>query len=270
LRSRKARQPVSGRHLSCGFYFRAHPAAYAAGPGYPLQFLDPRPTHGPIPYTYRRTGENPGKMLVESASAIYDTLQQGIPNIFPVSSPALRRLYGRVAPKGGDMGWVNGRGSAVFPLLSLARAKAKGFRLSKMGSRGAYGDYTALLSQAASLYWVLELLLCAGRDCILSTTPFNRALSLRPMPFLSCKFFSPQKTYGTFTAGFHAGGFRLRKSPSPAILAPEPARHPWRRPPAQTYSYLMPEHRSQRGDDSPMCVPQGRGKARKNIWNSRP
>jgi hypothetical protein len=42
-----------------------------------------------------------------------------------------------------------------IPLLSLAQVKAFGFHLSKMGSRGAYGGYTALLSQAASLYSVL-------------------------------------------------------------------------------------------------------------------
>jgi hypothetical protein len=62
-------------------------------------------------------------MLVESASAIFNTLRQGIPNIFPVSSPALPYSYRRVAPMGGDMGWVNGRGSAVFPLQSLALLK---------------------------------------------------------------------------------------------------------------------------------------------------
>jgi hypothetical protein len=35
-------------------------------------------------------------MLVESASAIFDTLRQGIPNIFPVSSPAPLYTYRRV------------------------------------------------------------------------------------------------------------------------------------------------------------------------------
>jgi hypothetical protein len=51
----------------------------------------------PIPYVYSRAGKNPGKMLVESASAICDTLRQRIPNIFPVSSPALLYTYRRVA-----------------------------------------------------------------------------------------------------------------------------------------------------------------------------
>jgi predicted dienelactone hydrolase len=74
-----------------------------------------------------------------------------------------------------------------------------------MGSRGAYGGYTALLSQAASLYWVLELLVCAGRGRIFSTTPLNRAFSLRPLPFLSCKFFALQKTYEIRVTGLLAG-----------------------------------------------------------------
>jgi hypothetical protein len=72
-------------------------------------------------------------MLVESASAIYDTLQQGIPNIFPVSSPALRYTLWVGLYDGGGMRRV-GQGSAVFPLQSLARAKAFGFRLSQMAS----------------------------------------------------------------------------------------------------------------------------------------
>jgi hypothetical protein len=34
----------------------------------------------------------PGKMLVESASAIFDTLRRGIPNFFPGLSPSLADL----------------------------------------------------------------------------------------------------------------------------------------------------------------------------------
>jgi hypothetical protein len=44
---------------------------------------------------YSGAGKNSGKMLVESASAIYDTLWQGIPNIFPVSSPTPLYTYRR-------------------------------------------------------------------------------------------------------------------------------------------------------------------------------
>jgi hypothetical protein len=62
---------------------------------------------------YTGAGKNPGKMLVESASAIsdtsylryvvsairriFDTLRQGIPNISPVSSPAPLYTYRRVS-----------------------------------------------------------------------------------------------------------------------------------------------------------------------------
>jgi hypothetical protein len=46
---------------------------------------------------YTGAGKNPGKMLVESASAIYDTLRQGIPKLFPVSSPAPLYTYRRVS-----------------------------------------------------------------------------------------------------------------------------------------------------------------------------
>jgi hypothetical protein len=51
----------------------------------------------PIPYVYSGAGKNPGKLLVESASAIFDTLWQRIPNIFPVSSPAPLYTYRRVS-----------------------------------------------------------------------------------------------------------------------------------------------------------------------------
>jgi hypothetical protein len=34
----------------------------------------------------------PGKTLVESASAIVDTLRRGIPNVFPGLSPSLANL----------------------------------------------------------------------------------------------------------------------------------------------------------------------------------
>jgi hypothetical protein len=34
----------------------------------------------------------PGKTLVESASAIFDTLRRGIPNVFPGLSPSLADL----------------------------------------------------------------------------------------------------------------------------------------------------------------------------------
>jgi hypothetical protein len=38
---------------------------------------------------FHRAGKNPGKTLVESAFAIFDTLRQGIPNVFPVFSLTL-------------------------------------------------------------------------------------------------------------------------------------------------------------------------------------
>jgi hypothetical protein len=46
---------------------------------------------------YNGAGKNPGKMLVESASAIFNTLRQGIPNIFPVFPPAPWYTYRRVS-----------------------------------------------------------------------------------------------------------------------------------------------------------------------------
>jgi hypothetical protein len=46
---------------------------------------------------YNGAGKNPGKILVESASAIFNTLRQRIPNIFPVSSPAPLYTYRRVS-----------------------------------------------------------------------------------------------------------------------------------------------------------------------------
>jgi hypothetical protein len=51
--------------------FRAHPATCAAGPGYPLQFLDP--SHTCMPGLGKIPGGRIPKMLVESASAISDT-----------------------------------------------------------------------------------------------------------------------------------------------------------------------------------------------------
>jgi hypothetical protein len=98
----------------------------SGAPGTGLSASIPRPPAKLDPSHMRITG--PGKipagesrkMLVESASAIFNTLRQRIPNIFPVSSPALRYPYRRVATEGGGMRWV-GRGSAVFPLQSLAR-----------------------------------------------------------------------------------------------------------------------------------------------------
>jgi hypothetical protein len=40
----------------------------------------------------RREGKVPGKTLAESASAIFDTLRRGIPNVFPGPSPSLRGI----------------------------------------------------------------------------------------------------------------------------------------------------------------------------------
>jgi hypothetical protein len=50
------------------------------------------------------TGKNPEKTLVESVSAIFDTLRQGIPKVFPVFSPVLHTRWG-----GSSLAFVEGK-----------------------------------------------------------------------------------------------------------------------------------------------------------------
>jgi hypothetical protein len=77
-------------------------------------------------------------------------------------------------------------GSAVFPLLSLARGLIRHpWRIKPL-------DFAC---------GKIHLSACGGE-------PFYSAIRGASMPFLSCKFFAKQKTYETIVAGLHAGRLR--------------------------------------------------------------
>jgi hypothetical protein len=103
-------EPAGAKPWVC--IFRAHPRR-RRGPGYPLQFLDPRPnlTH---PYTYRRAGENPGGRIPKNACRVCLRYLRYAPaensKYFSGLFPGLTVPIWAARSDGGDMGWVNGRG----------------------------------------------------------------------------------------------------------------------------------------------------------------